>query len=126
MFSNFVLDSPGVTLARQAVRALPYCSRLSFCLSVFPSFLPSSSSSPFPSSFFLCLFTATPVAYGKYLASGLKWSCSYGLCHSHSWQHRIRATSAAYTHSLRQCQILNPLREARDGTRIVMDAVVGS
>ena len=30
------------------------------------------------------------------------------------------------SHSLWQCQILNPLSEARDGTHILMDTMVGS
>ena len=44
-----------------------------------------------------------------------------GLCHSHS-QHQIWATSATYTTAHSIGQILNPLRKARDGTCVLMNA----
>ena len=65
--------------------------------------------------FLFCLFRAAPEAYGGSQASG-----------------RIRAVAARATampdpsrvcslhHSSRQCQTLNPLSEARDGTRNLM------
>ena len=49
--------------------------------------------------FFFCLFRPTPRAYGGSQAK--------------SW---IGATTAGLHHSSGQCQILNPLSEARDGT----------
>ena len=69
--------------------------------------------------FILLLFRATPVAYGNSQARSL-----------------IRATAADYStgtvtkalscfcdlhHSSQQYQILNPLKEARDQTQILMD-----
>ena len=70
--------------------------------------------------FIFLLFATVPAAYGNYEARG-----------------QIRAAAETYTtvtatlglslicdlcHSLQQCWILSPLREARDGTHILMDA----
>ena len=74
--------------------------------------------------FFFSLFMAVPVAHGSSQA-----------------RDQIRAAAATYAtatatldlshvcdlcHSLWQCQILNPLREARDRTCIFMDTMSGS
>ena len=55
------------------------------------------------SIFLFCLFRATPVAYGSSQARS-----------------QIRAAAAGLHHSSQQPRILNPLREARDGTHILM------
>ena len=55
--------------------------------------------------FFLVLFRATSTAYGSSRARG-----------------GIGAAAAGLHHSSRQHQILNPLNEARDGARVLMDA----
>ena len=55
---------------------------------------------------FVCLFLRAPgVAYGSSQA-----------------RNQIGAAAASLHHSSRQCQILNPLMETRDCTRILMDA----
>ena len=55
--------------------------------------------------FLCCLFRAVPTAYGSSQARGL-----------------IGATTAGLHHSSLQCQILNPLSEARDQSCILVDA----
>ena len=56
------------------------------------------------SFFFFLLFWAPPVAHGRSQAR--------------SW---IGAAAAGLHYSLQQCMILNPLREARDQTHILVD-----
>ena len=54
--------------------------------------------------FFFCLFRAAPAAYGGSQARG-----------------QIGAVAASLHHSSEQCQILNLLSEAREGTRVLRD-----
>ena len=61
---------------------------------------------------FCLLFRATPETYVNFQARGQIRAVAAGLCHSHR--------SKRY-HSSWQCQIFNPLSEARDGTHIAMD-----
>ena len=69
--------------------------------------------------FFVCLFRATPTAYGGFQARGRIRAVAAGLRHSHSnsgsdlhlWLH----------HSPWQCWILNSLSEARNRTCILTD-----
>ena len=66
--------------------------------------------------FIFCLFRATSVAYGSSLSLN---SLGRGLSHSHSdTRSKLYLGSTAYS---RQCQILNPLRVARDQTCVLMD-----
>ena len=58
----------------------------------------------FSNNFFVCVFRATPTAYGRSQARG-----------------QIGATAAGLHHSSQQRQILNPLSEARDQTRVLME-----
>ena len=69
---------------------------------------------------YFLLFRATPAACRSSQARGQIRSCS---CQRipQPQQRRIWATSTNLGHSSRQCQILNPLSEARDGTQILMD-----
>ena len=78
-----------------------------------------------PVYLYFFLFMASSAAYESSQARGRK--------ESQPWQHRIQATSKTYAtscgnarylthyHSLQQCQILNPLSEARDGTCILTE-----
>ena len=70
--------------------------------------------------FFFFLFKAPPMAYGGSQARGQIEAVATGLRHSHI------ATSdpsqiCNLHNSSRQCRILNPLREARDQTDVLMD-----
>ena len=70
--------------------------------------------------FFFLLFGASPVAYGDSQARGLSGATAAGLHHSHS-----NTGSEPHlwpTPQLMATQILNPPREARDRTHILMDA----
>ena len=71
------------------------------------------------------LFMAAPVAYRSSWARGWIGAAAAVLCHSHS-KHQNWATCATYIHRLWQCQIHNPLSEARDWTRILTDTRSGS
>ena len=65
-------------------------------------------------------FSPTSVAYGSSQARSQIGATAAGLCHSHS-----NARSEPHLplhHSSWQCQILNPLSQARDRTLILMDA----
>ena len=65
--------------------------------------------------FFFCLSAfsrAVPVAYGGSQSRGLIRAVVTGLHQSHS-------NARSESHSSRQCRILNPLREARDGLAII-------
>ena len=69
--------------------------------------------------FFFLLFRATAVAHGISQVRGLIRAVVAGLYHSHSnagSKPHLRRTP----HS-EQCQILNPLSEARDRTYVLMD-----
>ena len=69
---------------------------------------------------FCCLFRATPVAYGSFQARGWIGAAVTSLCHSCS-----NVSSKLYLwlhHSPQQCQILNPLSEARNWTCLLMDS----
>ena len=66
--------------------------------------------------FFFFLFKPAPVAYGGSQARGYTGALATGLRHSHG---NIRSD---LHHSARQCWILSPLSEARDGTRVLLDA----
>ena len=71
--------------------------------------------------FFFCLFRAAPEAHGGSQLGGWIGAVASGLCHSHS--NTGSETSVTYIyHSSGQRRILNPLSEARDWTRILMDA----
>ena len=64
------------------------------------------------------LFRATSIAYGY---SQARVDSELQLpAYAQPQQHRSRATSATSTNSLQQRQILNPLNETRDRTRILM------
>ena len=69
-----------------------------------------------------CLFRAKPSAYGSSQARG--WvgatATAVGLHHSTATWHPSRICDLQ--HSSWQCQILNPLSEARDWTCILVDA----
>ena len=79
--------------------------------------------------FFVCLvgwfFRAEPTACGGSQTRVWIRAGAAGLRHSHS-NARLEPPSVTYTtaHSIstQQCQILNPLSEARDWTRFLMDA----
>ena len=64
-------------------------------------------------------FRATPMAYEGSQARGWIRAAAAGLCHSHS----NAGSELVYNlhHSSWQCQILNPLSQARDRTCILMD-----
>jgi len=68
--------------------------------------------------FVFFLFIAAPAAHGSSRARG--WIRASAASHSHS-QIRHPSQICDLYHSSLQCQILNPLSEARDRTRILMD-----
>ena len=81
---------------------------------------------------FFCLFRATPVVYGGSQARSPIGAVATGLCQSHSNARSKPAYARATAmpdpshigdlhHSSQQRRILNPLREARDWTHILMD-----
>jgi len=80
--------------------------------------------------FFFGLFRAIPVASGGSQARGLIRAAAASLHHGHSnagsephLQPIAPTAIATYSnHSSRQCQILNPLRDARNRTCVLMDA----
>ena len=75
-----------------------------------------------PSSFFfffLSLFRAAPIAYGGSQASGQIRAVATS--HSHSRRTPDLSGPCNLCCSLEQCQILNPLSEARDRICILMD-----
>ena len=75
---------------------------------------------PFFLSVFL-FFRATPVAYEGSQARGLIGATAAALCHSHSnARSKPRLQSTRLQSGSPQCQILNPLIEARDQTRNLM------
>ena len=83
------------------------------------------ASSSFPSFFFFYfLFRATLAAYGGSQAKGRIRAAATGLQHSHS--NTGSEPHPRLQHSSRPCLILNPLREARDQMRILMDTMLGS
>ena len=70
------------------------------------------------STFFFCLFRAVPEAYGGSQARGPIGVVAADLCHSNvGSEPRLRPTP-----QLTSMLILNPLSEARDQTRVLMDA----
>ena len=66
------------------------------------------------------LFRATPAAYESFQARGPIRATVAGLRHSHS--NVGSKPCLTLHHSSWQCQILNPLREARDWTCVLIDA----
>ena len=75
----------------------------------------------FSFTFFLFL-GAAPTTYGSSWARGWNRAVAATLLHSHSHSHSQRSKPHPDLHcSLWQCWILNPMSEARDGTRILMD-----
>ena len=72
-----------------------------------------ASQCPFNFFFFFCFFRASPTAYGHSQAKGWLGAAAASLHHSHS-----NAGSELHLHDLRhssrQCQVPNPLSEARD------------
>ena len=62
---------------------------------------------------------ATPAAFGSSQARGLIGTRAAGLHHSHSTTRSKHICDLL--HNSQQCQILNPLSEARDQTHILMD-----
>ena len=76
--------------------------------------------------FFFCLFAiswAAPAAYGGSQARGPIEAIATGVHHSHS---NAGSKPLCNLHcSFWQCQILNPLSKARDGTCILRDAMSG-
>ena len=77
---------------------------------------PSSSSSFF---YFFCLFRATPAAYGGSQARGWIGAVATGLHHTEIIQDLSHVCDLH--HSSWQCQIHDPLSEARTWTCILMD-----
>ena len=67
----------------------------------------------------LCLFRATPLAYGSSQARGQVGAAAASLCHSHS---NAESKQVCNLHHIsQQCWILNPLSKNRDRTRVLMD-----
>ena len=62
---------------------------------------------------------ATPAAFGSSQARGLIGTRAAGLHHSHSTTRSKHICDLL--HNSQQCQILNPLSEAKDQTHILMD-----
>ena len=75
-------------------------------------------------NFFFFLFRAAPLTYGSSRARGQIGAAAAGLHHSHATLDLSHIFNLC--HSLGQRQVLNPLSEARDGTRILMETVSGS
>ena len=73
------------------------------------------------SLFFPSLFRAVSLAYGHSQARGQIGAAVAGHSHSQSHSHARSEPRCDLHHSSRQCQILKPLSEARDGTCILMD-----
>ena len=75
--------------------------------------------------FVFCPFRAAPTACGGSQARGLNWAAAAGLCYSHWPTLQPQQCSPSHIsdlhHSSRQLWILNPLSEARDWKRILMD-----
>ena len=69
--------------------------------------------------FFFLLFRAAPMAYVSSQARGRIEAIAACLCHSHS--NKGSEPCLQLQHSSQQPGILNPLSEARDETRILMD-----
>ena len=69
---------------------------------------------------FVLLFRAAPAAYGSSQARDRNGAAAPGLRHSHS--HAGSELPFDLHHSSWQHRILNPLSQARDGTRLLMDA----
>ena len=69
--------------------------------------------------FVFCLFRAARAAHGSSQARGWIRAVAAGLCHSHS--HAYPSQVYDLHHSSWQCQIFNPLNEARALTIIFMD-----
>ena len=70
--------------------------------------------------FFFCLFRAAYTAYGGSQARGPIGAVAAGLYQSHS--NTGSGCDCNLYHSSWQRQILNPLSEARDQTRVLMDS----
>ena len=70
--------------------------------------------------FFFPSFRATPVAYGSSMARSRSGVSAAGLHHSHS-NVPVPSHVCNLCYNLQQYQILNPLRKAKDQTRILMD-----
>ena len=62
-----------------------------------------------------CLLRAAPTAYGGSQARGQMGAAAAGLHHSHSSKRSVSAPTPQLT------EILNPLSETRDRTRILVD-----
>ena len=69
--------------------------------------------------FFFSLFRGAPVAYAGFLARGQIRAATASLHHSHLTPNP--SCICDLHHSSWQCEILNPLSEARDWTGILMD-----
>ena len=101
---------------------LSYCTRNVCLFLIFETYLPFTNSVclfVYLLIWSFCLFRATPKAYGGSQARGPTGAAAAGLHHSHS---STTCCTCDLHHSSRQCQVLNPLSEARDGTRILRDA----
>ena len=70
-------------------------------------------------NFLFFIFRATPVAYGSSQARGQIGTAPWAYTTTTATRDPSRIWELC--HSLWQCQILNPLSEARDPTRILMD-----
>ena len=68
------------------------------------------------------LFRSAPKAYGGSQAKGSNWSCSLWPT-PQPQQLGIQASSATYITVHSQGWIPNPLRKAKDGTHVLMDAI---
>ena len=71
--------------------------------------------------FFVCLFRASPVAYGSSQARGLNGATPASLHHSHSSAGSKLCLRPNLHRSSQQHQILNPLSNGPDQTHILMD-----
>ena len=69
---------------------------------------------------YVCLFRAAPTAYGGPQARGQIGAAASAYATTTATPDLSRICNLH--HSLRQCWILNPLSEARDGTRVLTDA----
>ena len=74
--------------------------------------------------FFFFFLMAIPTTYGSSQARGQIGAAAVSLHHSHSTPDPSHIYDLC--HSSQQHQILNPLREARDRTRILTDVALGS